>query len=310
MFDALLVPLDGSPFSEYSLPLAAALSRSSGARLHLAHVHHDNPPDGLLSNTQFQFEGLDLGEYEERHRADERDYLGTLAARLEKEMEVPPEQVLLEGEVVGALEWYAGERGPALILMTTHGRTGVSRAWLGSVADVLVRRTHLPVLLVHPPQADEVRSAPEAVRHILVPLDGSELSEKILGTVRKVATAMGSRITLAHVVQPLAHMGARPLPLPSGHVGERSRKAEEYLATVAGRLSAEGFEVDTRVVVDASPALAILQAAESVGADLVAMGTHGYRGVTRAVLGSVADKVLRASPVPVLLERPLTQHLD
>ena len=310
MFDALLVPLDGSPFSEHSLPLAAALSRSSGARLHLAHVHLDHSPDGLLSNTQFQFEGLDMGEYEDRHRADERDYLAEVARRLKDETDVSPEQILLEGDVADALESYALETGPALILMTTHGRTGVSRAWLGSVADLLVRRTHLPVLLVQPPEASRGQEARASVKRILVPLDGSDLSEKVLGTVRRIASALHSQITLAHVVQPLVHVAARALPLPSGHVEERRRKAEEYLAGLATQLGRDGLEADTLVVTDASPAMAILKAAETVGADLVAMSTHGYRGITRAVLGSVADKVLRASPVPVLVERPTMQHIQ
>ena len=309
MFDTLLVPLDGSRFSEHTLPLAAALSRSSGARLHLAHVHRDHPPDGLLSNTQFQYEGVDMEDYEEQHRIEERDYLESVAEKVKAETDLAPELILLEGEVADALEQYAHRSGPALILMTTHGRTGVSRAWLGSVADVLIRRTHLPVLLVRPSDSAEEPDA-TTVQHILVTLDGSALAEKILVTAQQVALAMGSSITLLNVVQPVVHVAARALPLPAGHLEERKLRAQRYLEGVAERLRREGVDVDARVVVDAAPATAILAAAQVVGADMVAMSTHGHHGFTRALLGSVADKVLRASQVPVLLERPTMNQLE
>ena len=309
MLDALLVPLDGSHFSEHTLPLAAALSRSSGATLHLAHVHRDHPPVHLLANTQFHFEGLDLEEYEERHRVEERDYLSGVAEKMKEETGLEPEQVLLEGEIVDALEGHARDIGARLILMTTHGRTGVSRAWLGSVADVLVRQTHLPVLLVRPAEGGNGAPAILTMKHLLVPLDGSELSERILPAVLEVARAMGSRVTLMSVVQPVVHVAARSLPLPAAHVEERKAKAMEYLGQVAESLRREDIDTAVRVVADTSPAAAVLSAVQSEGADLVAMCTHGHAGFTRAVLGSVADKVLRASPVPVLLERPLMEAL-
>ena len=82
MLQSLLVPLDGSEFSERTLPLAHGLAKATGASLHLAHVHVSHTPDHFLSNTQFHFEGLDLAEYETRHREEEKAYLGAMEDRL------------------------------------------------------------------------------------------------------------------------------------------------------------------------------------------------------------------------------------
>ena len=302
--------MDGSPFSEHSLPLATAISRSSGALVHLAHVHRDHPPDDLISNTQFQFEGLDFDEYEARHRAEEHDYLAVVAARMKESSDMAPEQVLLEGDVVSALEGHAKENVRTLIVMTTHGRGGLSRLWLGSIADVLVRRTHLPVRLVRPDPSESGEPVLPALNHLLVPLDGSEHSERILETVRQLATALGSRVTLLHVVQSVGRGAVDAPPLSPGVLEELERRAERYLSDIATRLAKDAVNAKTRVVMGASPATTILDAARELEVDLIAMSTHGQRGFTRAVLGSVADKVLRGSALPVLLERPLTEHLE
>jgi nucleotide-binding universal stress UspA family protein len=302
MLRSLLVPLDGSDFSERTLRLAQGLARVTGASLHLAHVHVSHPPDHFLSNTQFHYEGLDLEEYEARHRAEEEEYLAKTLAGLEAGLTA--DKALLEGNVAEEVARYAAEVGADLVLITTHGHTGVSRMWLGSVADALIRLTHLPLLVIHPAQGGHVPADVTSFKHIVVPLDGSELSASILGAATDVAAASGARITLVHIVSSSAVLGARIFPLLPDDIAPALAKAREYLEGQAAELGKQGLTVGVHVEEHEAPGRAIAAVAEKLDADLVALATHGYGGLKRALLGSVADKVLRSSPLPLLVQRP------
>ncbi len=303
MLQSLLVPLDGSAFSERTLPLARGLARATGAALHLAHVHVSHTPDHFLSNTQFHFEGLDLEEYDRHHREQEETYLGEVVGRLTREG-VRVDSRLLDGRTPEEIAKHAEAVGADMILLTTHARSGFRRIRLGSVADALVRRTRLPVVLLHPragsdPAADEVLS----FRRILTPLDGSKRSEAILDPVRELASALDARIVLAHVITTTAVVGSPLYPLPAGTSSPAMRRAVAYLEGHADALRAEGHDVELRVVENEIPSRGICWMAQEAGADLVAVATHGYGGMKRAVLGSVADRVLRDSPLPLLVVR-------
>ena len=303
MLTSLLVPLDGSEFSERALPLARALARATGASLHLAHVHVPHAPDHFLGHTQFQWEGLDLDEYEQRHRKRARSYLDSILERIQDDGPTA-DTALLEGRIRDRIADHARTVDADLIVMTTHGHTGVSRMWLGSVADALIRTTRLPLLVLHPGEDGKVPPAVLTFRNILVPLDGSELATAVLAPVKDLAAATDATITLAHVVSSTAVVGSRLFPLLPDDVGPAMRKAVEYLEGQAEKLREEGFSVDTRVVEHEIPAKAICWTAKDADADLIAIATHGYGGMKRAVLGSVADKVLRGSPLPLLVQRP------
>ncbi len=299
----ILVPLDGSEFGEHALPFARAIQARTGASIHLVHVHAFEPPADLLQNTPFQYEGVSMEAYEERCRDEERRYLREVASRWGEEGGGDVSWELLEGYVTEALERYAESLGVDLVVMTTHGRTGMSRIWVGSVADSLVRHTSFPVLLIRP---EEGGGAPARVHldHVLVSLDGSALGEQILEPALELTRAHGARMTLLSVVSPYRVFGARVAPLPTGHLEERLEKSLRYLDGIASRLAAEGVDVATRIEAHVSPARAILRVAEEERADVVALATHGYTGVRRTLLGSVTDKVLRAVRVPLLLQRP------
>jgi len=304
MLDQLLVTLDGSEFGEHALPFAKVIAEKTGAAVNISHVHCCEPPTELLQNTPFQYEGVNMASYVAKDAEGQREYLKDQEETFKAEL--PENRVcsaLLEGYVTEALERHAREIDAKLIIMTTHGRTGVSRAWLGSVADSLVRHSSFPLLVIRSLEDGETFPTVR-FEHFLVPLDGSEAGEKILEPTEALGKATGARFTLLHVVSPYVTVGARVSPLPAGHLKEKMAKAEEYLAAVAERLTDEGIDATPKLESHFAPARAILKTAEEDDVDLIALATHGYTGVKRALLGSVTDKVLRAAKWPLLLKRP------
>ena len=199
MLRSLLVPLDGTRFSELALPIAEGIAQATGASLHLAHVHVPHPPEALLASTQFQYEGVDLDEYDRHDRSWERSYLEALAQRVVRESSASVDTALLEGEVPSTLQEYAEKVKADAVVISTHSRTGVRRVWMGSVAEALIRAGDLPILAVHAEEGEPV-GPPRVLRNILIPLDGSELAEAVLPHAVDLALAFGSRVTLLQII--------------------------------------------------------------------------------------------------------------
>ena len=310
MVKSILVPLDGSKFSESSLPLAMTIGRATGARLHVTQIHVPYEPEQLLGSTPFQFEGVDMEEYDARRLEQDQAYITQLGGRIGSDGVVVESSVLKGRRVADGLAEFAESVGADLIVMTSHGHTGTSRVWLGSVADELVRHSSKPLLVSRP--VEGVEAAAPDIRHILVPLDGSKLAEDALGPALDVARATGARITLAHVVATVTMLGPRSLTPALRKLRSEHESAEAYLESAAAPLQEEGLDVDTRVVEGKTPAQALSELADAIGADMIAMATHGYGGFRRILLGSVTDKLLRLSSLPVLItrQRKASLHAD
>jgi nucleotide-binding universal stress UspA family protein len=304
MLRSLVVPLDGTRFSEHALPLAEGIAQATGAQLHLAHVHVPHPPEALIANTQFQYEGVDLDEYDRRDRAWERTYLDGLAQRVVQECSASVDTALLEGEVPTTLEEYAREVNADAVILSTHSRTGVRRVWMGSVAEALIRAGNLPILAVHAEEGEKV-GPPLEIENILIPLDGSELAESILQAAADLAIAFNARVTLLQVISSRFPTNNGLVPALPQHWTEALQAGEDYLEKVARRLRTRGMRVDPMVMAHPKPSQAIQDVATEVEAGMIAMATHGYSGVKRALFGSVAEDVLRHSDVPMLIRRPV-----
>lgn len=304
MLHSVLVPLDGSSAGEWCLPLATRVARSSGARLHLAHVHVPYEPDQLLANSSFQWEGVDLREYDEKQTVREAEYLRRWEDRLAEEGAEVDTAVIEGTPIADELAEYAEEVAADLIVMSSRPRSGLARALLGSVSDEVVRKASAPVLVIHPDRKDKVVGSPESIGHILVALDGSPLAECALDAVRTLAEATDARLTLLHVVPDPAYLGPRITGLRPAHFEPELDGAVDYLEDVAEGLRLGGFEVDTLVVHGDNPARAIAKVAEAQEADVIAVATHGHGGVKRAVLGSVTDGLLKWTKCPLLVARP------
>ena len=147
----------------------------------------------------------------------------------------------------------------------------------------------------------------EVYKRILVPLDGSKLSESVLPEVEKLASVSNIEICLIRVVySPIILLQSDPLK----HQADVVREAEQYLENLKNQLEAKGFTVDSWVWYEPNAAEAILKHIEFFGTDLIVMATHGRSGLQHLLMGSIAEKVVHSATKPVMLVRPNPETLD
>ena len=290
----ILVPVDGSNFSEAALPPALRMARRMQARVEIVSVHEPIPT-------------LDYEVWESQAREWSEKYLEETVAELRGDHGVELSWKVLSGGAAEAIQEEVESSGADLVVMASHGRGAFSRVWLGSTSDAVIRHATVPVLLVKPHEGGDDH-ADHPFRHMLVPMDGSKLSEQVLECAMDLGHVDGVRYTLVRVFPYPAEFASAYLPhtvqLNAQVIEEGKKEAKSYIEARAAELRAEGHEVEGKLIVDANPAAGILHAAEEVGADIIAMATHGRGGLGRLMLGSVTDKVLRGSHVPVLTFRP------
>lgn len=302
MYRTILVPLDGSPLAERALPYAQGLAASVGARLLLVRAAL---PRG------FPVQGCADGEAQVTREAEQ--YLSSVADRLDTPGVV--EAAVFSDPAAEAIVEESRLRCVDLVVMATHGRSGLGRWVCGSVVEAVLASSPVPVLLVRAWQ-DEQR--PEALAHeprVLVPLDGSSFAEEALPVAERLVRNVGGRLVLLQVLRPPDGILASPgrlVPSPADPtaglrvdqaVDDLKARAYEYLHQVADRWAIEPSESQIEVRLG-EPAQAIVAASRERGAALVAMATHGRTGLSRLLLGSVAGDVVRHGNLPLLLVRP------
>lgn len=302
MYRSILVPVDGSSFAEQALPAAATLARRDGAGLHVVLVHQPLP---MEQPHEFAVSRL--------HEA-ENAYLTRLVTAVEQHFHVRASSELLEGDPAHGIRDAAHALGADLVVMTTHGRTGVSRSWLGSVADAVMRGATMPVLMIRPAPdgATPMRPVDARFRCVLVPMDGSSLAAQVVEHALQLGGPVRCRYVLARIVEPvpLVDFGTPPAFPNPVLVDEPATRdcvatAKQQTEATAAALRHEYPDAEVEVAVRTAPAVAdaLLQVARDHAADAIAVATHG-RGVSRFVMGSVADKLLRGSTGAVLIYRP------
>jgi nucleotide-binding universal stress UspA family protein len=301
-FRSVLVPLDGSPLAEQIIPLALEIARAARSKVRLVLVHQSPPPPMDPISAQL-YVSIDLDM-----RKVERDYLNTLMARLRKSSGLQISSVTMDGPPGPTLVKYVQDMRADLVAMTTHGRGGLRGAWLGSVADHLIRSLKIPVIVVRAREGTGALTEPPKIREILVPLDGSSLAEAALAPAVAVAGSFDAELVLVQVVSPLSAWILFPDTLAGGYdtdvIALERKGAQDYLEGLSEDLRQRGTRVRTTVVVGHNVGEALINLAHPERIDLVAITTHGRSGVRRLLLGSVADKLIRASGPPVLVVRP------
>jgi nucleotide-binding universal stress UspA family protein len=316
VFARILVPLDGSALAERAVPVAARIARAGAARVLLVRAVAVPLAYG------FVIEGDAMRWHQAQDEAEAaRAYLGEVAQSAAL-AGLPVDSITEIGTAAGVVLDAIAERGADLVVMTSHGRTGLGRWVLGSVAEHVVHHSPAPVLVLRGRESSIGDISAGDVEHrmrILVPLDGSPLAETALAPARGLALALAApRPAEIHLTLIVSPYEAVPTNMPDALIVDG---AKTYLERTAQRLLADGGD-DGRLIVTWSVAVnydfahGILATAEAESVkhaagvpptdrcDLIAMATHGYGGLARWALGSVAERVLHATELPILIVRP------
>jgi len=268
LLNRVIVPLDGSTHAEAILSQLRRILHPHESHLTLLHAIPAAPWV---------------------HHEEEK-YLRRVAFQLTNDGYPTTSQIRAGSPAETILETALVERA-SLIALTTHGRTGAARWVLGSVAERVLQASSVPVLVARsfPPTVCRGKLESQPIRNFLVPLDGSRHSLGALVPVLNLARPVDAHVTLLHVTEPSPYEGRWEPP------DETLKEADQVLRAACIPARVEHRKGD--------PAEVILKAAEEEGIDLVAMTTHGRTGPSRWIFGSVAAKVLRAAPVPMLVVR-------
>jgi nucleotide-binding universal stress UspA family protein len=292
----ILIPLDGSETAEAVVPFVLEIASQTGASIALVTaVQQVGIWDATLT--------LQVMEREEELA---QQYLDEQALQL-RNAGASAEVQVVRGEAADCILSAAESSGADLIALSTHGRSGVSRWLFGSVATRVLQASPVPVLFLHPKDREDKGSPGPVVRKVLVPLDGSDLAASILPQVEEFARSMGASLAFFSSIVPVAtYPGFETAQATTmGQLIDEMRdQATQILSRAAEHARTAGLEATTVVTVDTAVD-GILRAADEVNADLIVVSTHGRGGFGRAVLGSVADGVVRRSADrPVLVIRP------
>jgi nucleotide-binding universal stress UspA family protein len=285
VFHKILVSLDGSAFAEQALLWALPIAERAGGCIELVRGHVLY----ALRDPAASWCPFDPAE-EARWKQEEQCYLDDMVRRIAATSAVPASATLVNAWAADAIARHIEASRPDLVVMATHGRGPFSRFFVGSVADELIRQVAVPVLLTRA-REPAPKPLPEArVETVLVPLDGSPLAEQVLPAALDLARVMNAGCKLLRVVG------------LSEQNPETTKLAHTYLHAMSRRLREQAVTAEILTVAADQVWEAILKVAEPH--DVIALATHGRGGVQRLLLGSVADKVIRATWNPVLVYRP------
>ena len=286
-FHSILVPVDGSTLAEAAVPYALTLAERARSKVQFVFVYQDRLP---LEPVEWAWQ-----------------YLLQLTAAARERLGDSVSSALLHGPVAANLVKQARKIGADLVIMTTHGRGGLERAWLGSVTDQLIRRIGIPVMVIRP--ADGVAAPDVQPSEILVPLDGSTLAETALQPAAALARLWDAELTVVQIVYPDPIVAEPGRAVPETSIQELTAiaraSAEEYVRLAAERLRGSGVKASGMALMATDgPAQQLRELARPGQVSLIAIATHGRGGIRRLVLGSVTDKLVRTAEVPVLVVPP------
>jgi nucleotide-binding universal stress UspA family protein len=281
----ILVPLDGSGEAESVLPYIRDLAPRFGSQVHIL--------------------GVGIGTKTRRVNRLLEDYIKKIAIGLQGD-DIKAEPVIRYGIAADKILDFTVEKEVDLIIMATHGRSGITRWWMGSIAEKVISEATAPVLLVRSKRPSKTGTAGKlhSLHKILAPLDGSDIGESALPYVETLAINSRASVDLLQIVSPPGTVEASLLGGPDWRkfIKTMHDAGENYLKGITTRLSGNGVK-STYEVVTGDPADKIVEYAEDKRISLIAMSTHGRTGLARWVLGSVTDKVLHSAKVPILLAR-------
>jgi nucleotide-binding universal stress UspA family protein len=282
MFNDILVPTDGSKCAQAAVGYAEDLATRYESRVHALCVADSRTLENAPRSDQTKQERAELAER-------------TCNELSESGIEV--EQAVRTDIPHKAILRYVSEQDIDLVVMGTHGRTGVERYLLGSVTEKVVRLSDVPVLTV---KAEDPGGVTYPYTDILVPTDGSEGAEAAIGPAVDIASTYDARVHALSVIDTMAMGVDVRSDMILETLEESARSAVETIDEQAAHASVSAVET---AIQHGYPYRAIRSYVEENDIDLIVMGTHGRSGIERYLLGSVAEKTVRTSPVPVMTVR-------
>lgn len=296
MSPTVVVPLDTSPESEKSLPVAELLARQTEGMLLIISVIEAPSEFGVWLRAE---ETIDAWV---DHHVDVDQYLTRKADAISG---LAVDTLVSTGNPSVEINSIAGEQAEPVIVMASRARTGISRVAVGSVAASVIHDARCPVVVVRD-TAEQGSELPSLTR-LLVALDGSEFAEQALAAAQLVLAGNSLDIHLLRVVETTKWYGTSLAEIDyaalTTYIDAEREAAEEYLARKADELQEAGhsvtWEVESGLVADH-----IARAAESFDAGMIVMSTHGRSGLGRILMGSVAERVIHDAGLPVMLVNP------
>jgi nucleotide-binding universal stress UspA family protein len=304
MFDPILVPLDGSQLAECVLPHIVAIARPFDAEITLLRIlekNHANASAQLFDLLNWQINKTQAALYLEKTKA--RFQESGLRART----------TLLEGLVAEGITEYAQNQGMKLIILSSHGRHGLTQWGISSITHKIILSAPTSLLLVRAHQQNIQTGELSAIplyQRILVPLDGSQRAENVLPMITQLAHFHKSQIHLVHVIQ--TPEMARQLPPASEDIDLSNRvlarnreEAGRYLEQVKSRSYLEGISVKTHLITSDNTAVALHQLGEQEQIDMVTLSAHGYSGYLQWPYGGMVNNFIMYGKVPLLIVQDL-----
>lgn len=302
MFNKILVPLDQSPIAECVLPHVVAFARVYDAQVTLIHVMESRPATGLLQPIDpFSWRIC---------RVEAEAYLDEVAGRMHQ-AGLDPKTILLEGQPAQTIIDYARNHVINLIMMSSHGRTGMSRWNVNSIVRKIIQEslTSTVVIRAYNPVVDELVGL--RYRRLLVPLDGSLRSECVLPTAVALAQRHQASLLLGHVV--VKPEMPRQTPLNQEDLDLIQRFADRNLAAAGDYfkrlLTRLTVDIVPRLIVSENIAISLHQLVEDEAVDLVAISAHGYSGHAKWPYGSLTTSFIEYGTTPLLIVQDLEPNV-
>jgi nucleotide-binding universal stress UspA family protein len=300
MYRKIVIPLDGSLHAEQIFPHMQRLDFAPGTEIILVSNVDTNAFawTGAEEGVADMFLNMAYGQVQAYLLRQQR-----MLSKYGYQVHIQ----IVKGDTASSIVDVASEADADLIAMTTHGRSGIARWVLGSVAERVVHLAYQPVLLVRSTANTVEPLSGEPIKRILLPLDGSALAEQALPYTQALVEQTGATVLLLRAILPFSGSEMESMiaeaDWPATEL-ERLMDAEQYLARIQKRLMLNQIVSDMQIVVG-QPAPAILDIATVADIDLIIMGTHGRSGYKRWRYGSVASQVLYGATTPLLLVRGL-----
>ena len=293
-FERILFPTDFSEEAEQAYDYASVFAELFDAEVHVLHVDKEDTPSPVMEHLADRARET-LGGGDAIDRAVTYQTLRALSDQKTSIIEALAHR-MSAGETI--LD-YAGKWKADLVVMGVHDKGGFVRLLTGSTSEYVLRRAPCPVLTAREGQHFD---SDHLFSRIIIPVDFNTASESAVAFAGELAASLGAEATLLHVIE------EEVLPLVYGAIPDHQQQ-QEYFEQCKDKLERIGQHYFTelpvkKVVLRGKPDRSIVEYASSIDAHLIIIPTHGYKGIKRLVLGSVAEQVVRKSPSPVVTFRP------